>query len=52
MGFIKYAFEMGSCSMTYVPSFMMIGIGIQAILEFYFGILKACNVGITGVRYL
>jgi hypothetical protein len=43
---------MASCSMTYIPSFMKTGIGIQAILKFYFGVLKGCNVGIIGVRYL
>jgi hypothetical protein len=29
-----YAVEMASCGMIYVPSFMKIGTGVQAILRF------------------
>jgi hypothetical protein len=32
---MKYAVEMASCGMIYVPSFMKIGTGVQAILRFY-----------------
>jgi hypothetical protein len=44
---VKYAFEMASCGMIYIPSFMKIGTGVQAILMFCFSNLNACNVGIT-----
>jgi hypothetical protein len=37
---------------TYIPSFMKIGIGIQAILTFYLRNLRDCNVGITDGRDL
>jgi hypothetical protein len=37
---MKYAVEMVSCGMTYIPSFVKIGTGVQAII-------RGCNVGIT-----
>jgi hypothetical protein len=44
---MKYAIEMASCSMIYIPCFMKIGIGIQAILRFYLSNLRGCNDCIT-----
>jgi hypothetical protein len=41
-----YADEMASCCMTYLPSFMKIGTGVQAILRPFLRNLKGCNVGI------
>jgi hypothetical protein len=32
MDFIKHATEIGSCSMTYIPSFTETGSGIQKVL--------------------
>jgi hypothetical protein len=32
--FIKYAVEMASCGMIYIPSFLKIGTDIQEILSF------------------
>jgi hypothetical protein len=46
-GFIKYAIEMASCCMMYIPSF---NTGIQAILRLCFRNLKDCNVGIYDGR--
>jgi hypothetical protein len=37
----------GSGGMIYVPSFVKIGAGIQAILRFWFSNLNDCNVSIT-----
>jgi hypothetical protein len=31
-GFVKYAIEMGSCAMTYIPSFIKRGSGIQKLI--------------------
>jgi hypothetical protein len=47
-----YAIEMASYSMTYLPSFIKIGSGIQAILRVCLRNLKGCNVGITDGRDL
>jgi hypothetical protein len=33
MGFMKYAVEMSSGAMIYIPSFMKIGSGIQKLIE-------------------
>jgi hypothetical protein len=49
---MMYAVEMGSGGMIYLPSFMKIGTGIQAILWFCLSNLKGCNVGITVRRDL
>jgi hypothetical protein len=48
--FMIYAVEMASCGMIYLPSFMKIGTGVQAILKFWIRKLKICNVGITDGR--
>jgi hypothetical protein len=42
-----YAVEMASYGMIYLPSFMNIGTGVQAILRFCLRNVKGCNVGIT-----
>jgi hypothetical protein len=44
-----YTVEMASCGMiySYLPSFMKIGIGVQAALRFCLRNLRGCNVGIT-----
>jgi hypothetical protein len=47
-GFMTYTVEMPSCGMIFVPSFIKIGIGAEAILWFGFKNLRDCNVGITG----
>jgi hypothetical protein len=31
-GFMKYAVEMASCNMMYIPSLIKIGIGVQTLL--------------------
>jgi hypothetical protein len=38
---------MASYGIIYIPSFIKIGIGVQAILRFCLGNLRGCNVGIT-----
>jgi hypothetical protein len=38
--------------MIYIPSFMKIGAGVQAILKFGNRHLRGCNVGVTGGRNL
>jgi uncharacterized protein YraI len=47
---MKYTVEMASCDMIYIPSFMTIGAGVQAILRFCLSYLIGCNVGITDGR--
>jgi hypothetical protein len=42
----QYTIEKASCGMIYVPSFMKIGTGVQAILRFDLRNLRGCNVGI------
>jgi uncharacterized protein YraI len=42
-----YAVEMGSGGMIYIPSFMKIVTGVQAILRFCLRNLRGCNVGFT-----
>jgi hypothetical protein len=49
---MKYAIQMGLSGMIYVPSFLKIGAGIQAILRFWLSNLNGCNAGITDVRDL
>jgi hypothetical protein len=49
---MKYASQMASCGTMYVPSFMKIGTGVQAILKFCLRNLRGCNVGITDGRDL
>jgi hypothetical protein len=48
--FIKYAIEMASDGLIYVPSFMEMGTGVQAILRFCFSTLRGCDVGIADGR--
>jgi hypothetical protein len=43
---------MVSCDMIYIPSFMKIGTGVQAILRFGLRNLRGCNVCITAGREL
>jgi hypothetical protein len=47
-----YAVEMASCGMIYLPGFMKIAIGVQAILRFLLRNLKGCNVGTADGRDL
>jgi hypothetical protein len=47
---MNYAINMHSCSMIYVPVFMKIGTGVQAILRFCFVNLRGRIVGITDER--
>jgi hypothetical protein len=42
--------EITSYGMIYVPSFMKIGTGVQAVLRLLLGNLRGCNVGITDWR--
>jgi hypothetical protein len=49
---MEYAVKMGSCGMMYIPIFIKIGTGIQAILKFCLRNLRGCNDGITDVRNL
>jgi uncharacterized protein YraI len=49
-GFMTYTVEMASCGMTYIPSFMKSGTGVQVILRLCLGNLNGCNVGITDGR--
>jgi hypothetical protein len=44
---MEYAVEMASCSMIYLPSFMKIGVSVQAILRFLLRNLRVCKIGIT-----
>jgi hypothetical protein len=37
---------MASCGMIYLPNFMKIGTGVQAILRFCLSNLNGCNAGI------
>jgi hypothetical protein len=51
-GFKKGAIEMVSRGIIYIPSFVKIGIGAQAILSLGLRNLRGCNVGITDGRDL
>jgi hypothetical protein len=44
---MMYAFDMGSCGMIYIPSFIKIGTGVQQILRFCLRNLRGRIVGIT-----
>jgi hypothetical protein len=44
---MKYGVEMTSCDMIFLPSFMKICAGVQAILRFRLSNMNGCNVGIT-----
>jgi uncharacterized protein YraI len=43
---------MASGDMKYIPSFIKIGRGVQAILRFCLRNLRTCNVGITDGRVM
>jgi hypothetical protein len=45
---MKHAVEMASCGMTYMPSFMTIG--VQAILRFILRKVRGCDIGTTEGR--
>jgi hypothetical protein len=45
-----HAVNIASYGMMYIPSFMNIDTGVQAILRFFLSKLKSCNVGITDGR--
>jgi hypothetical protein len=49
---MKYAVEMASYGMISIPSFMKIGIGVQAVLRFRLSSFSHCNVGINDGRDL
>jgi hypothetical protein len=46
-----YAIEMASSTMICIPSFMKIGLGVQATL-FYLRNMRGCNIGITDEKEL
>jgi hypothetical protein len=46
-GCIYCTIVIGSDGMMYLPSFIKIDSGVQAIIMFYLRNLKNCNVGIT-----
>jgi coenzyme F420-reducing hydrogenase gamma subunit len=53
MGFMKYAIEMASGGMMYIPCFMMTSsTGIRAILRIWLSNLNGCNISITDGREL
>jgi hypothetical protein len=49
---MKYAVDLASCGVIYVPNFMTIGAGVQTILWFCLGNFRGSNVGITDGRNL
>jgi hypothetical protein len=49
---VKYAIEIASCDMIYIPSSMKVDTGVQAILRFRLRNLRGCNVGVTDERNL
>jgi hypothetical protein len=49
---MKFVVETASCVMIYIPSFMKIGVGIQAILKFCLKNFRGYNVCITDGRDL
>jgi hypothetical protein len=46
------AFEMASCGMIYLPSFMKFGTGVQSSFKVLSQQFECCNVGITNGRDL
>jgi hypothetical protein len=48
---MTYIAELPSCGKIYLPSFMKISTGVQAIL-FCLNSLNICNIGITDVKEL
>jgi hypothetical protein len=49
---MKYSVEVALCRMICIPSFIKIGVRIQAILRFCLSNLNDCNVGITDDRFI
>jgi hypothetical protein len=49
---MKYGVEMASYGTMYIPGFMKIGTGVQAILRFSLRNIRSCDVGITERRGL
>jgi hypothetical protein len=49
---MKYTAEMASGGMIYVPCFIKIGTGVQAILRLCFRNVRGYNISITGGRDL
>jgi hypothetical protein len=49
---MKYAVEMDSYGMMYIPSFMKIGRGVQTMLRLRLINLRGCNVGIIEGRVI
>jgi hypothetical protein len=49
---MKSAVEMAACGMIYLPCFMKVDTGVQAILRFCLGNLNGCIIGITDGRDL
>jgi hypothetical protein len=47
-----YVVEMALCGMIYIPSFMMLYIGVQITLRFCFRNVRGRNVGVTDWRDL
>jgi hypothetical protein len=47
---MKYAVEMASCGIIYIPSYMKIDTGVQATVKFCLRNFRDCNVGITDGR--
>jgi hypothetical protein len=47
-----YAVEIPSCGIIFLPNFMKIGTGVQAILRIFLSNLKDCNVDNTDSRDL
>jgi hypothetical protein len=47
-----YAAEMPSCDMTFLPSFMNTGTGVEGILRCFLSNLKGCDVAVTDGRDL
>jgi hypothetical protein len=52
MGFMKYALEMASGGIIYMPSFMKICTSVQAILMFCLRNMSGCNAGINDGKNL
>jgi hypothetical protein len=44
---VNYSIEIESGALMYMPSFIKIGTGLQAILRFSLRNLRGCNVGVT-----
>jgi hypothetical protein len=49
---MKFAVEMGSGGMIYIPSFMKIGTDVEATLRFRLSSLEGCNIGVTDWKNL